>query len=68
MVTLERTGSLLKPVGKIPIHIVFYDLKMIEITAKLADGWMPESHTPTTYKIILQKFLFTFALHRKIKM
>jgi alkanesulfonate monooxygenase SsuD/methylene tetrahydromethanopterin reductase-like flavin-dependent oxidoreductase (luciferase family) len=28
---------------------------MIKITAKLADGWIPESHTPETYRTTLEK-------------
>jgi alkanesulfonate monooxygenase SsuD/methylene tetrahydromethanopterin reductase-like flavin-dependent oxidoreductase (luciferase family) len=32
---------------------------MIEITAKLADGWIPESHTPKTYKTTLEKIFKT---------
>lgn len=35
---------------------------MIEITAKLADGWIPEAHTPETYRTTLEKI---FAQRKK---
>lgn len=53
--TLEKAGLPLKPASKIPIYVASYGPKMIEITAKFADGWIPESHTPTTYQITLEK-------------
>jgi phthiodiolone/phenolphthiodiolone dimycocerosates ketoreductase len=56
--TLERAGSPLKPASIIPIYIASYGPKMIEITAELAEGWIPESHTPLTYKITLDKIYF----------
>ncbi|MDT7879129.1 MAG: phosphopantothenate/pantothenate synthetase family protein [Candidatus Caldarchaeales archaeon] len=31
------------------------DVAEIEITAELADGWIPESHTPATYRTTLDK-------------
>jgi phthiodiolone/phenolphthiodiolone dimycocerosates ketoreductase len=52
---LEKAGSPLKPASKIPIYVASYGPKMIEITAKFADGWIPESHTPTTYRITLER-------------
>ncbi|HIE19052.1 TPA: LLM class flavin-dependent oxidoreductase [Candidatus Bathyarchaeota archaeon] len=52
---LRKAGSPLKPTGKIPIYIASYGPKMIKITAKLANGWIPESHTPNTYKVTLEK-------------
>jgi phthiodiolone/phenolphthiodiolone dimycocerosates ketoreductase len=53
--TLKRAGSPLKPLSRIPIYVASYGPKMIELTARLADGWIPESHTPETYKKTLQK-------------
>lgn len=53
--SLEKAGSPLKPLGNIPIYVASYGPKMIEITAKLADGWIPESHTPSTYKVTLKR-------------
>jgi phthiodiolone/phenolphthiodiolone dimycocerosates ketoreductase len=56
--SLEKAGSPLKPLSDIPIYVASYGPKMIEITAKLADGWIPESHTPETYRVTLEK-IFT---------
>jgi phthiodiolone/phenolphthiodiolone dimycocerosates ketoreductase len=53
--SLEGAGSPLKPLGYIPIYVASYGPKMIEITAELADGWIPESHTPATYRTTLDK-------------
>lgn len=33
-----------------PIYIGSFKPKMLELTGELADGWMPFSHTPETYK------------------
>lgn len=33
-----------------PIYIGSFGPKMLEMTGELADGWMPFSHTPETYK------------------
>jgi len=56
---LKKAGSPLKPLSAIPIYVASYGPKMIEITAKLADGWIPESHTPETYKVTLEKIFAT---------
>lgn len=53
--SLEKAGSPLKPAVKIPIYVAAYGPKMLELTAELADGWVPESHTPSTYKATLGK-------------
>lgn len=53
--SLEKAGSPLRPAGSIPIYVASYGPKMIEITAELADGWIPESHTPTTYRTTLDR-------------
>ncbi len=53
--SLERAGSPLKPVSNIPIYLASYGPRMIDITARMADGWIPESHTPSTYKTTLEK-------------
>jgi alkanesulfonate monooxygenase SsuD/methylene tetrahydromethanopterin reductase-like flavin-dependent oxidoreductase (luciferase family) len=34
----------------IPIYVASYGPKMLELTAELADGLVPESHTPETYE------------------
>jgi len=51
---LKKVGAPLKPVGIIPIYVASYGPKMIEVTAKFADGWIPESHSPSTYKVTLE--------------
>ncbi len=33
-----------------PIYVGAFGPKMLEMTGELADGWMPFSHTPETYK------------------
>lgn len=40
-----------RPVSKPPpIYVGSFGPKMLEMTGELADGWMPFSHTPETYK------------------
>ncbi|MCL7383682.1 MAG: LLM class flavin-dependent oxidoreductase [Thaumarchaeota archaeon] len=53
--SLEKAGPPLKPASNIPIYVASYGPKMIEITAELANGWIPESHTPITYRLTLDK-------------
>lgn len=53
--SLEKAGSPLKPAGSIPIYVASYGPKMIEMTTELANGWIPESHTPATYRTTLDK-------------
>jgi phthiodiolone/phenolphthiodiolone dimycocerosates ketoreductase len=60
--SLKKAGSPLKPLGNIPIYVASYGPKMIKTTAKLADGWIPEAHTPETYRTTLEK---VFALRKK---
>ncbi len=38
------------PASEVPIYFASYGPKMLELTAELADGWLPESHTPETYR------------------
>jgi len=52
---LEKAGTPEKPEGNIPIYVASYGPRMIEITAKFADGWIPESHSPNTYRVTLEK-------------
>ncbi len=33
-----------------PIYLGAFEPKMLELTGRLADGWMPFSHTPETYR------------------
>ncbi len=47
---LHRAGSPMKPASQIPIYVAAYGPKMLSITARYADGWLPESHTPQTYR------------------
>jgi|Deesub1362B_J571_1020462.scaffolds.fasta_scaffold00004_170 phthiodiolone/phenolphthiodiolone dimycocerosates ketoreductase len=49
--SLIDAGSPLHPVGVIPIYIAAYGPRMLRLTAKYGDGWLPESHTPDSYKI-----------------
>lgn len=53
--TLEEAGVPLKPSSKIPVYVASYGPKMLELTAKVADGWIPESHTPATYRKTLER-------------
>jgi len=53
--SLKKACSPLKPSGDIPIYVASYGPKMLEITARLADGWIPEAHTPQTYRTMLEK-------------
>lgn len=49
------------PASEIPIYVASYGPKMIGLTAELADGWLPESHTPETYRETLG------IIHQKMK-
>lgn len=52
---LERAGCPLRPASRIPVYVASFGPRMLEITARLADGWVPESHTPQTYRSTLEK-------------
>jgi len=52
---LDEAGSPLPPSSSIPIYVAAYAPKMLALTAQLADGWLPESHTPETYRITLSE-------------
>lgn len=44
----------IRPVAAPPkIHVGAFGPKMLEMTGELADGWMPFSHTPETYRLCL---------------
>ncbi len=47
---LQKAGAPMQPSSKIPIYVASYGPKMLSLTARLADGWLPESHTPQTYR------------------
>ena len=47
----------LRPKAEIPIYIASYGPKMLELTAEEADGWIPEAHSPETYRATLNKLL-----------
>ncbi len=49
------------PQSEIPIYVASYGPRMLKLTAELADGWLPESHTPETYRITL------LTIHEKMK-
>jgi phthiodiolone/phenolphthiodiolone dimycocerosates ketoreductase len=49
------------PVSMVPIYVASYGPRMLELTAEIADGWLPESHTPETYAKTLR------AIHEKMK-
>ncbi len=38
----------------VPIYLASYGPKMLRLTAELADGWLPECHTPETYRKTLR--------------
>ncbi len=59
---LHGAGSPMEPASRIPIYVAAYGPKMLSITARYADGWLPESHTPQTYRETLAK------IHREMKM
>lgn len=58
---LKKAGSPCKPLSNIPIYVASYGPRMTAMTARLADGWIPEAHTPQTYKATLEKIF----LHMK---
>jgi len=48
---LKEAFLQVKPVAKPPpIYVGAFGPRMLEMTGELADGWMPFSHTPETYK------------------
>lgn len=48
--SLKDAQPPLFPQSDIPIYVASYGPKMLDLTAELADGWLPESHTPETYR------------------
>lgn len=46
----------IKPIAKPhpPIYIGAFGPKMLELTGEIADGWIPFSHTPETYRACLE--------------
>lgn len=48
--TLDGAVGPLIPSGRIPIYLAAYGPRMLEITAAHGDGWIPESHTPESYR------------------
>lgn len=47
--SLKHAQPPMFPLSEVPIYVGSYGPKMLELTAELADGWLPESHTPETY-------------------
>lgn len=54
---LEEAGPPLKPRSRVPIYIASYGPRMLRLTAELADGWIPEAHTPSTYRLFLERLM-----------
>ncbi len=52
---LRKAGSPMQPASKIPIYVAAYGPRMLSLTARVADGWLPESHTPQTYRETLTR-------------
>ena len=59
--SLKNAQPPMFPLNEVPIYIASYGPRMIELTAELADGWLPESHTPETYSKTLR------VIHEKMK-
>jgi len=49
------------PQTEIPVYVASYGPRMLSLTAQLADGWLPESHTPETYRKTL------LSIHARMK-
>ena len=43
------------PSSPIPIYVASYGPRMLDLTAELADGWIPECHSPETYRKTLEE-------------
>ena len=43
------------PSSPIPIYVASYGPRMLDLTAELADGWVPECHSPETYRKTLEE-------------
>jgi alkanesulfonate monooxygenase SsuD/methylene tetrahydromethanopterin reductase-like flavin-dependent oxidoreductase (luciferase family) len=48
--SLKAAQAPMFPLSRVPIYLASYGPKMLDLTAELADGWLPESHTPETYR------------------
>lgn len=48
--SLKGAQPPMSPHSQIPIYLASYGPRMLNLTAELADGWLPESHTPETYR------------------
>ncbi len=48
--SLKNAQPPMFPASNVPIYVASYGPKMLQLTAELADGWLPESHTPETYR------------------
>jgi phthiodiolone/phenolphthiodiolone dimycocerosates ketoreductase len=48
--SLKNAQPPMFPITEVPIYMASYGPKMLELTAEVADGWLPESHTPETYR------------------
>ncbi len=48
--SLKNAQPPMFPSTNVPIYVASYGPKMLQLTAELSDGWLPESHTPETYR------------------
>lgn len=53
--SLENAGPPLEPTNDVPIYVASYGPRMLDLTARLANGWLPEAHTPQTYRDTLRQ-------------
>lgn len=51
--SLKQAAAPLQPSTKIPIYLAAYGPRMLDLTARAADGWIPEAHTPESFRLIL---------------
>jgi phthiodiolone/phenolphthiodiolone dimycocerosates ketoreductase len=59
--SLKRAQLPMFPHSEVPIYVASYGPRMLSLTAELADGWLPESHTPETYRKTLR------SIHAKMR-
>ncbi len=51
--SLKQAAAPLRPSAEIPIYLAAYGPRMLDLTARVADGWVPESHTPESFRLTL---------------
>lgn len=55
--SLRSAQPPLFPLSPIPVYLASYGPKMLDLTAELADGWVPECHSPKTFRWTLDEIL-----------